>query len=232
MLAPSIIGGYTCNQQTTKANETMATSASTLSTIIDELIALRPKTRNEAIAALDAKGLLPKKLAETKPEKKVTKFASKAAEEYAEAHDITIPEGFVGTANKDKISVSDLKKLRDPPKEKLNASPSAQKYARDMGIDITKITGSGKDGKVMLKDVKEGSTTTDESGSGSDSDSDKKKISPAAAKLMKQYNLDEDDITDIEGTGAKGTITVKDLKEIIELAKATLADGEETEEDE
>lgn len=213
----------------------MATSAQTLSHIIDELVSRRPKTRDEAIAILHGRGLLPKKLIDVKVEKPVTKFASKAAFEFAEANNIIIPEGFVGTANKDKISVSDLKKLRDPPKPKVNASPSAQKYARDMGIDITKVTGSGKDGKIMLKDVKEGSTTTDESGSGSESDSDKKKLSPAAAKLMKQYNLDEDDIADIEGTGAKGVITAKDLKEIIELAKATLEteeDGEETEDDE
>ena len=134
----------------------MATSAQTLSLIIDELVKAKPIDRQAAITLLSTKGYLPKKLTEVPKEKKVSVFASKAAEDFAEAKGISIPEGFKRSANNDKISVKDLKELAEgPTKTKVNASPSAQQFARDNGIDISKIKGSGAEGKVLLKDVKE-----------------------------------------------------------------------------
>jgi pyruvate/2-oxoglutarate dehydrogenase complex dihydrolipoamide acyltransferase (E2) component len=194
----------------------MATSAQTLSMIIDELVKAKPIDRDAAITLLAAKGYLPKKLTEAPKEKKVTRFASKAAEDFAEAKGITVPDGFKGSAANDKISVKDLKGLAEGPKEKkVSASPSAQQFARDNGIDISKIKGSGADGKVLLKDVKDAKPTAKPTVS-----EDKIKVSPSAAKLMKQYDIDEDDITDIDGTGKDGTIVAKDLKELIDMIKA------------
>lgn len=207
----------------------MATSAQTLSLIIDELLKAKPATRDAAIELLGAKGYLPKKLTEKPKEKKVSVFASKAAEDFAEAKGIAIPEGFKGTAANDKISVKDLKQLAEGPKKpKANASPSAAQFARDNGIDISKIKGSGAEGKILLKDVKDLKPTAKP-----EKDEDSPKISPSAAKLMKQWDIDEDDITDIEGTGKNGTIVAKDLKELIELIKAEKsdADSESDEED-
>ena len=134
----------------------MATSAQTLSLIIDELVKAKPLDREAAITLLAAKGYLPKKLSEKPKEKKTSLFASKAAEEFAEAKGIVVPVGFKGTANNDKISVKDLKQLAEGPKKtKVNASPSAQQFCRDNGLDITKVKGSGADGKVLLKAVKD-----------------------------------------------------------------------------
>ena len=209
----------------------MATSAQTLSLIIDELLKAKPADRDAAIDLLAAKGYLPKKLTEKPKEKKVSRFASKAAEDFAEAKGIVVPEGFKGTAANDKISVKDLKGLAEGPKPiKVNASPSAQQFARDNGIDITKIKGSGADGKVLLKDVKDAKPAAKPAVS-----DDKVKVSASAAKLMKQYDIDEDDITDIEGTGKDGTIVAKDLKELIDMIKAEKeeddSDASEDEED-
>ena len=167
----------------------MATSAQNLSMIIDELLVAKPGDRAAALKLLADKGLLPKKLLETPKEKKVSRFASKAAEDFAEAKGITIPEDFKGTAANDKISVKDLKGLAEPPKKKVNASPGAQQFARDNGIDIGTVTGTGENGKVLLKDVKSLVTAP----SAPDVSDDKVKISPSAAKLMKQHGWDEDD---------------------------------------
>ena len=195
----------------------MATSADTLSRILDELVKHSPADRASAIRLLSAKGLLPKKLTELPKEKKVSRFASKAAEEYAEAKSVDIPEGFKGSGNNDKITVKDIKTLAEGPKKKsANASPSALKFARDNGIDLTRIAqGSGAEGKILLSDVKDlkGDNTVDVS----DDDDKPPKISPPAAKLMKQYDIDEEDLDDIEGTGKDGTILAKDLKELIEI---------------
>lgn len=198
----------------------MATSAQTLSLIIKELIIAKPANEALAIELLMAKGIkLPKALTEVKAVKTVSIFASKAAEDFADANDISIPEGFKGTAAKDKISVGDLKKMKDPPKEKKNISPSAEKFARDNGINIDGLVGSGQDGKVMLKDVKalktEEPTKTEEAGPSGVS-----KLSPAVAKALKIHGIDEGDLDEIEGSGADGQIMLKDIKDLIELYKA------------
>ena len=209
----------------------MATSAQTLSMIIDELVKAKPLNRDAAITLLAAKGYLPKKLSEKPKEKKTSRFASKAAEDFAEAKGIVVPDGFKGTANNDKISVKDLKQLAEGPKKStVNASPSAQQFCRDNGLDITKVTGSGTDGKVLLKDVKDlkpepkdkkpkEKKSKDVSDPGSESETQKRKVSSSAAKLMKQYEIDEEDIVDITGSGKDGTVVPEDLKELIDLIK-------------
>jgi pyruvate/2-oxoglutarate dehydrogenase complex dihydrolipoamide acyltransferase (E2) component len=207
----------------------MATSADTLSTIIDELLKHKPADRDAAIKLLAKKALLPKKLTEAPKVKKVSRFASKAAEEFAEAKGITIPDDFKGTANGDKISVKDLKQLAEGPKEpKLNASPGARQFARDNGIDISKVIGTGKEGGVVLADVKKLKPVAPIE------ESAKMKISPQAAKLMKQHDIDEKDLEgEVVGTGKNGTIVAKDLKELIDLIMAGKeSDSESEDEDE
>ena len=202
----------------------MATSAQNLSMIIDELLVAKPGDRAAALKLLADKGLLPKKLLETPKEKKVSRFASKAAEDFAEAKGITIPEDFKGTAANDKISVKDLKGLAEPPKKKVNASPGAQQFARDNGIDIGTVTGTGENGKVLLKDVKNLVTAP----ATPDVSDDKVKISPSAAKLMKQHGWDEDDVSHIQGSGKNGTLLAKDLAEMVKEALEE-EEGSETE---
>jgi len=205
----------------------MATSAATLSLIIDELVKAKPLDREAAVTLLSAKGFLPKKLTEKPKEKKVSVFASKAAEDFADAKGIKVPEGFKGTAANDKISVKDLKQLAEGPKKaKVNASPSAQQFCRDNGLDISTVKGTGAEGKVLLKDVKDLKPTAVAAVDNS------RKISPSAAKLMKQYDIDEEDITDIDGSGKDGTIVAKDLKELIDLIKAEKEDESDSDEDE
>jgi pyruvate/2-oxoglutarate dehydrogenase complex dihydrolipoamide acyltransferase (E2) component len=204
----------------------MATSALTLSLIIKELITAKPANEALAIELLMAKGIkLPKALTEVKTDKPVSIFASKAAEDFADANDISIPEGFKGTAAKDKISVSDLKKMKDPPKEKKNISPSAEKFSRDNGINIEGLVGSGQDGKVMLKDVKalkpeEPTEPTEPTKTEEAGPSGVSKLSPAVAKALKIHGIDEGDLDEIEGSGADGQIMLKDIKDLIELYRA------------
>lgn len=222
------MGGCTSSLLTTPTPTTalMATSAQTLSLIIDELLKAKPLDRDAAVTLLAAKGYLPKKLTEKPKEKKVSRFASKAAEDFAEAKGITVPDGFKGTAANDKVSVKDLKQLAEGPKKaKVNASPSAQQFCRDNGLDITKVTGSGTEGKVLLKDVKDLKPAA--KADSDDEDAGKRKVSSAAAKLMKQYEIDEEDIVEVEGTGTNGTVVAKDLKELIDLIKAEKSDESE-----
>lgn len=201
----------------------MATSAQNLSQIIDELLLAKPGNRADAIKLLADKGLLPKKLLEAPKQKKMSRFASKAAEDFAEAKGITIPDDFKGTAANDKISVKDLKALAEPPKKKIFASPGAQQFARDNGIDIETCVGTGENGKILLKDVK--NLVTAPAAAAEETPDDKVKISPSAAKLMKQHGWDEDDVSHIQGSGKNGTLLAKDLAEMV---KEALEDAGET----
>lgn len=203
----------------------MATSAQNLSQIIDELLLAKPGNRTDAIKLLADKGLLPKKLLEVQKAKKVSRFASKTAEDFAEAKNITVPEDFKGTAANDKISVKDLKALAEPPKKKIFASPGAQQFARDNGIDIETVSGTGENGKILLKDVKNLVTAP---AAAADVSDDKVKISPSAAKLMKQHGWDEDDVSHIQGSGKNGTLLAKDLAEMVKEALEE-EEGSETE---
>ena len=49
---------------------------------------------------------------------------------------------------------SDEEEEETPNPRKINASPSAQQFAKENGLDISKVIGSGPEGKVLLKDVK------------------------------------------------------------------------------
>ena len=57
-------------------------------------------------------------------------------------------------SDSDSDSDSDEESDEGPKKAKVNASPSAQQFCRDNGLDITKFTGSGVEGRIILKDVK------------------------------------------------------------------------------
>jgi len=212
---------------------TMATSAATLNTIINELLTAKPANFEDAIKLLTEKGIkLPKALIEVKPVKTPSIFASKAAQDFAEAHNVEIPEGFRGSTVKFKITVGDLKKLKDPPVEKKNISPSAEKFVRDNDLDITDFVGTGTDGKIMLKDVKALKDLNDLSDSKKAPDSPKapgapkkqktteRKFSAAAAKAMKKYELDADDVAEVNGTGKNGEVTLSDIKDLIEIFEA------------
>jgi pyruvate/2-oxoglutarate dehydrogenase complex dihydrolipoamide acyltransferase (E2) component len=191
----------------------MATSALNLQLILD--IALKHDDMDLLKKAIHAKGLLPKKLLIEAKKPADSPFASKAAAEYAAVHSIAI-KGLEGTSKNGKLTVKDLKVAQAPAGNKLKISPSAAKYARDNSIDFSGCEGSGKNGTILLSDIKALESGDD---SDSESDSDALKLSAAAERAMKQYEIDEDDIDDIEGSGKDGTILLKDLKDIIEEIK-------------
>ena len=199
----------------------MATSADTIKIIIETMLTETPDDYASAVELLSRKGLLPKKMIEVKKEKKVSRFASAAAEDFAQSNDIDVTD-IVGTGNGDKITVVDLKKHLKPKVKKANASSKALQFARDEGIDISEITGSGKNGAVKLEDVKKlvkakKSESTDED---SDSDSGEELVfTPSAKKALKQNGLSEDDCVGIEGSGKNGAIMLSDIKELIDEAK-------------
>lgn len=129
----------------------MATSADQLAKIIKSLGELYNFDEQSALKVLGDKKLLPKKLI---PKESIvdTIYASKQAKAFAEKEGLTPTGATSGLGGK--YTLQDLKKMSVKKVEKLIISPSALLYANANDIDITSIEGTGKDGNILLADVK------------------------------------------------------------------------------
>lgn len=205
------------------------TSAATVSQIIDFLTENKC-TRDSALKLLEKEGLLPKKLIKAeKHTKEVSRWASKAAREAAEAALWEPAEDFKGSNKDGKITLKDVKAEVAKTTKSVNATPQAKIYARDHGVNLETVTGTGADGKISLKDAKAANPAEGKSPSVTDSP----KFSAKATRLVKEWDLDGkvlgDDLKEIKGTGKGGIIKEGDLKDLIEAAKE-IAAGESQEE--
>jgi pyruvate dehydrogenase E2 component (dihydrolipoamide acetyltransferase) len=113
----------------------------------------------------------------------------------------------VGEAPEGEPSAS--KSSSDPKAEKpegkkafVPATPSARRIAKELGIDLTLVTGSGPGGRVTENDV----TRYHEEGP------PPPKITPLALEMAKQAGLD---ITTLTGTGEGGKITQADVEKAL-----------------
>jgi pyruvate dehydrogenase E2 component (dihydrolipoamide acetyltransferase) len=93
----------------------------------------------------------------------------------------------------------------EKPQEKtfVLASPSARRLAKDLGIDLTLVPGTGPGGRIIEADV----TKYHEEGP------PPPKITPLALEMARQAGLD---LSKIVGTGEGGKITKEDVKRALE----------------
>jgi len=77
------------------------------------------------------------------------------------------------------------------------ATPIAEKMAAEHGLDLTRVTGSGKDGQITRTDVEGALAAT------SAQTVDKINAAPAARRVAREQGLD---LTDINGSGPGGRI--------------------------
>lgn len=195
----------------------MATSAATYQSALELLAKKYSFDLADAKKALAGKGYLPKKLlVGAKPKAAATPFASKAASEFAAKHSVDI-KGLKGTSVKGLLTVKDLEATMDTA-VKISVSPAAAKYARDNKISLDSIR---KDGKILLGDVKAHEADTEP-----ESDDDEIKLSTAAARAVKQYEIEDEDLEDIKATGKKGVIVLADLKALIKEIKDAESDSD------
>jgi pyruvate/2-oxoglutarate dehydrogenase complex dihydrolipoamide acyltransferase (E2) component len=201
----------------------MATSAQTLSQIINTVCKIHELDEKEVLNLLAENELLPKKLI-PKDSKGASKFASKQAEELASKSNI-IPEG-EGSGKDGKFTLTDIKKLMEKPtKEKLLISPTAITFANENGINIADVTGTGKDGRILLKDVEALIAKEEEP-------KDKIEISPSAINEANKAKIDEDVLKTIPGTGKDGRILLKDVKKYLSESDKSGSDSDEEKEEE
>ena len=196
----------------------MATSAKTLETIINTLSKKYKFDANSAIVLLAKEELLPKKML-PKESKDDSPWASKKAEEVASAHGI-VAEG-PGSGKNGKWTLVDVEKaMSKPAKSKILVSPNALNLANEKGLTLVGKKGSGKDGRILLKDV--------EGWLEDESDTEELNISPRALQEMVEHGIKEEEISNIHGSGKDGRILLQDIKTFIsESEKSEKSDDED-----
>ena len=202
----------------------MATSADTLSTIIDTLAKKYNFDYDKAIDILSKKELLPKKMI-SKKIKDNSPWASKKAEELASTNGI-VAEGN-GSGKNGKWTLSDVEKaMNKPVKTKTLISPNALNFANENGISIIGKIGSGKDGRILLKDVEEWINNYQ-------NDEDKElNISPRALQEANEASIKNKDLNTIHGSGVDGRILLKDIQKYISDSEKSSDDEDDDEDDE
>lgn len=202
----------------------MATSAATLQTIIDTLSKKYKFNSDEAIKILSADELLPKKMIPKEINADGNIWASKKAEELASQYKI-VPTG-EGSGKNGKWTLKDIEKLMEKPtKSKINISPNALNLANEKGLSLSGKTGTGKDGRILLKDVENWIKSDD-----NDEDDDLN-ISPRALMEAHQSGLSDGDLTSINGTGKDGRILLEDVKKYITSTETDDSEDDESSED-
>lgn len=92
-------------------------------------------------------------------------------------------------------------------KKRVISTPSARRLAKELGVDLSLVTGSGPKGKIKEADVRK----FHEEGPSAP------KITPLAAEIARQKGLD---ISTITGTGEHGKITKEDVEKALAPSKA------------
>ena len=95
---------------------------------------------------------------------------------------------------------------KPPAKKFVPATPAARRLAKDLGVELTLVEGTGPGGRITEADVKR----FHEAGPPAP------KMTPLAAEMIRQEGLD---VAAIEGTGEGGKITKEDVQRLLDLKK-------------
>jgi pyruvate/2-oxoglutarate dehydrogenase complex dihydrolipoamide acyltransferase (E2) component len=123
----------------------------------------------------------------------------------------TAIENALGEAQK---NVADLDTEKFIKQGEIDATDAARREAKERGLDLTEVEGTGSDGRITVDDVKKAAEAageggaTEEKGAGQDL-----KASEAAKRRAEELGID---LSQVEGTGSGGLITVKDVTNLVE----------------
>jgi pyruvate dehydrogenase E2 component (dihydrolipoamide acetyltransferase) len=93
--------------------------------------------------------------------------------------------------------------LQRPTSGPLNATPKARALARELGIDLARVTGSGLEGRVQARDVEEAHAAALPVPI---------KATPLARRIAASEGVD---LRSIAGTGPEGTVTREDVEQAV-----------------
>ena len=100
------------------------------------------------------------------------------------------------------------------PGERIKASPLAKRLAKEKGLDISLIPGSGPEGRITEKDILAFEAAAPAAA----------RITPVAKKMAEELGLD---VSRIQGSGPAGKITKEDVEQYLAKQKAAPAEKKE-----
>jgi pyruvate dehydrogenase E2 component (dihydrolipoamide acetyltransferase) len=117
----------------------------------------------------------------------------------------------IGAARASSVARDDAAPSTEPPApapaekakpREVRSSPAARRLAKELGVDITRVPGSGRGGRISEKDVQafhDGQARVD--------------ASPLARRMAEEEGLD---LANIPGTGPEGRITEDDVLRVMD----------------
>lgn len=96
----------------------------------------------------------------------------------------------------------------------VEATDAARRQARELGMDLTEIEGTGADGRITADDIKKLAETMEDA-------EEAPKVSDVARRRAEEMGID---LSQVEGTGSGGQITVKDVTSLGEETKDQATD--------
>lgn len=132
------------------------------------------------------------------------------------AADTVVPVGTVlarirpagGTETSQPSSSLKIDQIPASPIEDVQVSPLARRMAQEHGIDLVRVQGSGREGRILREDIE---ALIAHSGNGS---SHKPLAAPAVRKLARDHGVSLDQVN---GTGKEGRITRADVEALISM---------------
>ena len=123
----------------------------------------------------------------------------------------TAIENSLGEAQK---NVADLDTEKLIKQGEIDATDAARREAKERGLDLTEVEGSGTDGRITVDDVKKAAEAAEKDGAtGKEGTAQDLKASEAAKRKAEELGID---LSQVEGTGSGGLITVKDVTNLVE----------------
>jgi pyruvate/2-oxoglutarate dehydrogenase complex dihydrolipoamide acyltransferase (E2) component len=110
------------------------------------------------------------------------------------------------------VSALDTEQLRR--QGEINASDAARREARELGLDLSEVEGTGSGGNITVTDVKRAAEEAED-------EAQEINATDAARRRAEELGLD---LAQVEGTGAGGVITVMDVTELAEQMAQDAAD--------
>jgi pyruvate/2-oxoglutarate dehydrogenase complex dihydrolipoamide acyltransferase (E2) component len=123
-----------------------------------------------------------------------------------------------------KNNVSDIDADQLMRQGEVDATDAARRQAGELGVDLTEIEGTGTDGRITVDDVKKFAESAQEDAEDTVEQATEEavKASDAARRRAEELGVD---LSQIEGTGSGGLITVKDVTSAAEGAAQQATDA-------
>jgi large subunit ribosomal protein L20 len=90
------------------------------------------------------------------------------------------------------------KKAAPEPKKQLEATDAAERKAKELGVDLASVEGSGAEGRILVEDVERAAEV---------------EATDAAERRAEELDVD---VESVEGSGAEGRVLVEDLEKAAE----------------